>query len=248
MSRAEARIGPSHATGVSIMSNEFSAESGIETGRNDRAGTSRGGSSAFPAGTGQSGAAMTGGFGSGSVAPSAWVERFAPLLGAEGEVLDFACGGGRHARWLAERGFRVEAVDRDAGALASLATSPGVQVREADLENGPWPYRGRQFDAVVVTNYLFRPRLAELLDCVVPGGVLIYETFMLGNERFGKPSNPDFLLRPGELLDRLHGGYLIVAFEQGEVALPRPAVVQRVCAVRHPSAMPCLPMGPKSRG
>ncbi|WP_332675274.1 class I SAM-dependent methyltransferase [Aromatoleum sp.] len=191
---------------------------------------------------------MTAGFGGGPVTPSAWVERFAPLLRAAGEVLDFACGGGRHARWLAERGFRVEAVDRDAGALASLATVPGVQVSEADLENGPWPYRGRRFDGIVVTNYLFRPRLAELLDCVVPGGVLIYETFMLGNERFGKPGNPDFLLRPGELLERLHDGYLIVAFEQGEVALPRPAVMQRVCAVRHPAVVPRLPTGPGSQG
>ncbi|MDT3671187.1 MAG: class I SAM-dependent methyltransferase [Aromatoleum sp.] len=191
---------------------------------------------------------MTARFGGGSLAPSAWIVRFAPLLRAGGEVLDFACGGGRHARWLAERGFRVEAVDRDTGALASLATVPGVQVREADLENGPWPYDGRHFDGIVVTNYLFRPRFAALLDCIVPGGVLIYETFMLGNERHGKPSNPDFLLRPGELLERLHDGYLIVAFEQGEVALPRPAVVQRVCAIRHPAATPRLPTGREDQG
>lgn len=191
---------------------------------------------------------MTPGFGGGSPAPSAWVVRFASLLRAGGQVLDFACGGGRHVRWLAERGFLVEAVDRDTDALASLATIPGVQVREADLENGPWPYNGRQFDGIVVTNYLFRPRLAELLDCVIPGGVLIYETFMLGNERHGKPSNPDFLLRPGELLDRLRDDYQIVAFEQGEVALPRPAVVQRVCAIRHPTAPPELPTGPENQG
>ncbi len=191
---------------------------------------------------------MTTGFGGGSLAPSEWVVRFAPLLRTGGEVLDFACGDGRHARWLAERGFRVEAVDRDTGALASLATVPGMQVREADLENDPWPYRGRHFDGIVVTNYLFRPRLAELLDCIVPGGVLIYETFMLGNERHGKPSNPDFLLRPGELLERLHDGYLIVAFEQGEVALPRPAVVQRVCAIRQPAATPRLPTERENQG
>lgn len=191
---------------------------------------------------------MTTGVGGGPLAPSGWVVRFAPLLRAGGEVLDFACGGGRHARWLAERGFHVEAVDRNVDALASLATVAGLQMREADLENGPWPYRGRQFDGIVVTNYLFRPRLADLLDCLVPGGVLIYETFMLGNERHGKPSNPDFLLRPGELLDRLHDGYLIVAFEQGEVALPRPAVVQRVCAVRQPAAAPRLPTGRENQG
>lgn len=202
----------------------------------------------FPAGTSRSGAAMTAEFSGGSFAPSAWVVRFAPLLRVGGEVLDFACGGGRHAAWLAEQGFRIEAVDRDVGALASLATIPGVQGREADLENGPWPYRGRQFDGIVVTNYLFRPRLAALLECIVPGGVLIYETFMLGNERHGKPSNPDFLLRPGELLDRLHDGYLIVAFEQGEVALPRPAVIQRVCAIRQPAAPPRLPTGRENQG
>ncbi len=191
---------------------------------------------------------MTTGFGGGSLATSEWVVRFAPLLRTGGEVLDFACGDGRHARWLAERGFRVEAVDRDTGALASLAMVTGVQLREADLENGPWPYGGRQFDGIVVTNYLFRPRLAELLDCIVPGGVLIYETFMLGNERHGKPSNPDFLLRPGELLERLHDGYLIAAFEQGEVALPRPAVVQRVCAIRQPAATPRLPTEREDQG
>jgi SAM-dependent methyltransferase len=164
--------------------------------------------------------------------PSPWVTRFAPLIAAGGEVLDYACGGGRHARWLAARGFRVEAVDRDGVVLELLAGLPNIHPRAAELEDGPWPYAGRRFDAVVVTNYLFRPRLQSLLGLLGSGGVLIYETFMAGNERLGKPSNPDFLLRPGELLDITRPGFSVVAFEQGEVALPKPAVIQRICAVK----------------
>ncbi len=173
--------------------------------------------------------------------PSPWVVRFAPLVAAGGQVLDFACGGGRHARWLADHGWRVEAVDRDAGALALLGGDPRIATREADLEDGPWPYAGRTFDGIVVTNYLFRPRFDLLLASLAPGGVLIYETFMLGNERHGKPSNPAFLLQPGELPARLREGFTVVAFEQGEVDKPRPAVVQRVCAIRGEVAVPRLP-------
>jgi len=175
------------------------------------------------------------------LAPSAWVTRFAPLVPAGGRVLDLACGGGRHARWLAARGYQVEAVDRDAAALATLQDVPGVTPRQAELEDGPWPLAGAQFDGIVVTNYLYRPRFAALLDCLAAGGVLIFETFMVGNERFGKPSNPDFLLRPGELLERLGGDYSIVAFEQGEVAAPRPALIQRVCALRGGGLVARLP-------
>jgi SAM-dependent methyltransferase len=174
-------------------------------------------------------------------APSPWVTRFTPLIAARGEVLDYACGGGRHARWLAGRGFRVEAVDRDPVVLELLAGLPNITVRAADLEQGPWPYDGRRFDAVVVANYLFRPRLVPLLGLLNPGGVLIYETFMVGNERFGKPSNPDFLLRPEELLEVARGRFSVVAFEQGEVARPKPAVVQRLCAVQGRGAVVGLP-------
>ncbi|NMG64119.1 methyltransferase domain-containing protein [Azoarcus indigens] len=164
--------------------------------------------------------------------PSPWVMRFAPLIAAGGEVLDYACGGGRHARWLAQRGFRVEAVDKDGVALELLQGAPHLRTRQADLEQGPWPYGGRRFDAVVVCNYLFRPRFDLMLAMLSPGGVLIYETFMQGNERFGKPSNPEFLLAPNELLARLGQGWSIVAFEQGEVETPKPAVIQRICAIR----------------
>lgn len=181
-------------------------------------------------------------FGHGALAPpSPWVTRFAPLLRAGGEVLDYACGGGRHARWLALRGFHVEAVDRDAAAIAGLAGVPQLSGQMADLEAGVWPYAGRQFDAVVVTHYLYRPRLSSLLALVKPGGVLIYETFMVGNERFGKPSNLDFLLRPGELLELVRGAWTVVAFEQGEVARPRPAMTQRLCAVKGLGAAVALP-------
>jgi SAM-dependent methyltransferase len=174
-------------------------------------------------------------------APSAWVCRFAPLVRAGGSVLDYACGGGRHARWLAEHGLRVVAADRDAAALRALDAVAGVERVEADLEGAPWPFAGRSFDAVVVTNYLHRPRLPMLLDAIAAGGVLIYETFMRGNERFGRPSNPDFLLAPGELLERVGSAFSVVAFEQGEVAHPRPAVVQRICAIRGAAVVGPLP-------
>ncbi len=164
--------------------------------------------------------------------PSAWVHRFAPLIPAGGAVLDLACGGGRHARYLAGLGYRVEAVDRAAESIAALQDIPGIQARCADLENGPWPYIGRQFAGIVVTNYLWRPLLPLLLRSLELGGVLIYETFMVGNERFGKPSNPTFLLRKDELRHLVQQHLDIVAFEQGEIDTPRSAVIQRICAVR----------------
>jgi SAM-dependent methyltransferase len=164
--------------------------------------------------------------------PSLWVRRFVSLIPADGEVLDLACGGGRHTRLLAEMGFRVQAVDRNADLLVGLADVPGVTTRQADLEGGPWPYFGRAFDGIVVTNYLWRPLLPHLFACLNEGAVLIYETFMVGNERFGKPSNPEYLLRQGELLDLLHKRFTVIAFEQGEVASPWPAVVQRIAVRR----------------
>lgn len=167
-----------------------------------------------------------------AAAPSEWVCRFAALIAPGASVLDYACGGGRHARWLAARGARVVAVDRDAAALEGLREVEGVTTRRLELEAADWPLAGEHFDAVVVSNYLYRPRLAALFGLVRPGGLLIYETFMIGNERFGRPSNPDFLLRPNELLDAFAGRLNVVAFEQGEVARPKPAMVQRLCAVR----------------
>lgn len=166
-----------------------------------------------------------------SDAPSAWVIRYAPLIAPGGRVLDLACGNGRHALFFRRGGWRVTAVDRDAGALAALRGRDGLEVVAADLEAGLWPLGAQRFDGIVVTNYLHRPLFPRLAEALEDGGVLIYETFMQGNERFGRPSNPDFLLRPGELLEAF-AALTIVAFEQGEVALPKPAAVQRLCAVR----------------
>ena len=163
---------------------------------------------------------------------SAWVGRFASLIPPGGRVLDLACGRGRHARLLAARGYGVEAVDCDGEALSGLEGIAGITVRRADLEGGPWPYFGHVFDGIVVTNYLHRPLIPNLLNALGEGGVLIYETFMVGNERFGKPSNPAYLLRPGELLELVRKRFAVVAFEQGEVAAPRPAVIQRICVRR----------------
>ena len=165
-------------------------------------------------------------------APSDWVVRWAHLIPAGGRVLDVASGSGRHARWLAERGHAVDAVDRDAAALAKLAAVPGVRILVADIENEPWPYVHDDFAGVVVTNYLHRALFPELIAALAPGGVLIYETFAVGNERYGRPSNPEFLLRPGELLELLRGRFRVIAYEDTYVERPKPALVQRVCGVK----------------
>jgi SAM-dependent methyltransferase len=186
---------------------------------------------------------VTGASHSGLDEPSPWVARFAPLI-PRGQVLDLACGGGRHARLLASLGHAVQAVDRDADAL-QRAAGPGISVRQMDLEGSedspcPWPFEDGVFAGIVVTNYLHRPLFAGLIASLAPGGVLIYETFALGNERFGRPSSPRFLLKPGELLEvvRVHGqdkekGELrVIAFEDGYIDLPKPAMVQRICVLK----------------
>jgi SAM-dependent methyltransferase len=164
-------------------------------------------------------------------AASTWVRRFAPLAPA-GEVLDLACGGGRHARLFAGFKHPVLALDRDPAALA-LAAGPGIETMQVDLEldGAAWPFGEGRFAAIVVTNYLHRPLMPHLVKSLSPNGVLIYETFALGNEAFGKPSNPAFLLAPGELLElAARGGLRVVAYEDGFVAAPKPALVQRLCA------------------
>lgn len=164
--------------------------------------------------------------------PSAWVVRWAHRIPAAGRVLDVAAGSGRHARYFAARGHPVEAVDRDPGLSSRLAGFAGIDATIADLENGPWPYEGAQFAGIVVTHYLHRPLFPRLLAALAPGGVLIYETFALGNERYGRPSNPDFLLRPGELLEVVGGQLRVLGYEDLVVSEPKPAAIQRICAVR----------------
>jgi SAM-dependent methyltransferase len=169
-------------------------------------------------------------------APSPWIARFAPLIPAGGDVLDMACGGGRHARLLAGLGYQVEAVDRDGDALAGLAGIAGINVRQADLEGGPWPYYGRGFDGIVVSRYLYRPLMPNLFGSLKEGGILIYETFMVGQELLGKPTNPAYLLRSGELLELMHKRFTVIAFEQGEtvgkMSGEKPVVIQRICVRR----------------
>lgn len=162
-------------------------------------------------------------------APSDWVRRWSHLVPAGAPVLDVACGRGRHLRWFAEHGHAVTGIDRDPEAVAA-ARAFGEAVA-ADLENGNhWPLPGRQFGAVIVTNYLWRPIFPDLQASVAPGGVLLYETFALGNETVGRPARPEFLLGPGELL-RLVDRLRIVAYEDGFLDQP-PRYVQRIAAVR----------------
>lgn len=182
------------------------------------------------AGAGAAGAAGAAGGGDSAGEPSAWVRRWSHLLPVGATVLDVACGRGRHVRWFAERGALVTAVDRDAAALAPLADM--AEIVAADLEAGPWPLAGRRFDAVVVTNYLWRPLLPTLVASVADGGVLVYETFAVGQETVGRPSNPDFLLRPGELLEAARG-LRVVAYEDGLLEAP-PRFVQRLVAACRP--------------
>ena len=157
---------------------------------------------------------------------SDWVARWAPLI-RRGPVLDLACGAGRHARFFHDRGLPVVAVDREPQVLSN-----GIVFVRANLEDGsPWPFAGQLFGGIVVTNYLHRPLFPQLAASLEAGGVLVYETFMAGNEKYGRPSNPEFLLRPGELLEAFKA-LSLVAFEQGYVERPKPAVTQRICVQR----------------
>lgn len=164
----------------------------------------------------------------GSGAPSPWLLRWAHLLPPAARVLDVACGGGRHALWLAAQGHIVTGVDRDPLALEALRER--VETCVADIESGLWPWPGRQWDAVLITNYLWRPLWPTLREAVLPGGLLIHETFAVGNETVGKPARADFLLRPGELLS-VFADWRIVAFEEGFLESPA-RFVQRVVAHR----------------
>ena len=164
--------------------------------------------------------------------PSPWVVRFLTLIPVGGQVLDVASGSGRHARLFLERGHDVVAVDADISGIADLLEHPRLEVVNADLEGGrPFPLAGRSFASVVVTNYLYRPIMPALVGAVMREGVFIYETFAKGNERFGKPRSPNHLLEPGELLETVRGKLRVLAYEDLVVSEPRPAVIQRICAI-----------------
>ena len=169
------------------------------------------------------------------IEPSSWVVRFAPLIASGGTVLDVACGRGRHVRWFESRGHRVTGIDRDQDALAVSGASERI-VCDLEAQTDPhegWPLHGRRFAAVVVTNYLHRLLFPLLIDALDIGDVFIYETFATGNERFGKPGNPEFLLEPGELLECCRALH-VIAYEDGLVTSPKPASIQRICAIHEP--------------
>jgi SAM-dependent methyltransferase len=174
--------------------------------------------------------------------PSAWILRFAGLIPAGGPVLDIACGDGRHTRFFARRGHPVTAADIDTRGISDLANQPGIEVLQMDLETARWPFEPGSFAGIIITNYLHRAHFAALPGTLRPGGVLLMETFAAGNERLGRPRNPDFLLAPGELTAALGASLQVVAYEHGIEESPRPAVRQRIVAVRQaaPVVLPAL--------
>jgi len=163
---------------------------------------------------------------------SPWIRRFCSVIPQNGLVLDLACGSGRHSQFLVEAGYSVLAVDQNTDAISQIK-HPHLEVERMDLEGKVWPLLGRQFTGIVVTNYLYRPHIAELPKMLSDGGVLLYETFAQGNGEFGKPSNPDFLLKTGELLSfSAQNGLKVLAYEHLYIDDPKPAMIQRLCAVK----------------
>ncbi len=162
--------------------------------------------------------------------PSSWITRFAGEIEPGGPVLDLACGSGRHSLFLLQRGHQVTACDIDVSALTDIQEEAGLELIATDLENSAWPFSERQFAAVVVTNYLHRPLFPNILAALMPGGLLLYETFAAGNENFGRPRNPDYLLKRGELLSGVFAALTILVYEDLTISDPKPAAVQRICA------------------
>ena len=162
--------------------------------------------------------------------PSIWISRFANMAPKGGQVLDLACGSGRHCEFFLNLGHPVTALDRN---VKNLRPRDDLEIIQHDLEDGtPWPLKNRQFSAVVVVNYLFRPLLPLLISAVAPGGLLLYDTFAAGNEEFGRPRNPDFLLQPGELKEAVRQELAILNYFHGRLSQPKPAVKQRICSRR----------------
>ena len=170
-------------------------------------------------------------------AASHWVIKWSRAIAPKGRVLDVASGSGRHARFMLGRGFSLLAVDLDISGIEDLRGQPGIDILQTDLENRPWPFADSLFDGIVVTNYLHRPLFPSLITSLKPGGILIYETFAEGNEAFGRPSNPDFLLRRGELLEVTKAITTVLAYEDIYVDRPKPAWVQRICTVKNGAAV-----------
>ena len=163
---------------------------------------------------------------------SPWVRRFASQIPKDGLVLDLACGAGRHAHFLADMSYSVLAVDQDV-TLIEQNRNPLITSKAMNLESAEWPLDGLEFSGIVVANYLYRPHWDQLPKMLANGGVLIYETFAQGNAQFGKPSNPNFLLNPGELLNlAARHGLKVLAYEDIYQDEPKPAMVQRLCALK----------------
>jgi SAM-dependent methyltransferase len=175
--------------------------------------------------------------------PSSWVQQYMGLIRPGGKVLDLACGKGRHTRLLHTRNHPVVAADRDLAGVQDLQNADRIDLRQLDLETPDWPFEGQQFAGIIVTNYLYRPHLQALSTSLDPDGVLIYATFAAGHEAFGRPQNPDFLLRHNELLDTFGEQLFVVAYEQVTEREPAPAVRQRICAtgLSHPDALARFP-------
>ncbi|MCF8467075.1 MAG: class I SAM-dependent methyltransferase [Sneathiella sp.] len=161
---------------------------------------------------------------------SPWIEKYSKLIPQNGPVLDVACGSGRHSLYLLGVGYDVIVVDIDTAEISKIQGYPNLSIVEADLEKDPWPFSKPAFSSVVVVNYLWRPLFPDLLDALLPGGILLYDTFAQGNERYGRPSNPDFLLAPGELYNLCQGKLEILDFMHGYVEVPKPALRQSIAA------------------
>ncbi|MBH67885.1 MAG: SAM-dependent methyltransferase [Rhodospirillaceae bacterium] len=163
---------------------------------------------------------------------SAWVKRHYNFISRPGLVLDLACGDGRNGRFLVHKGYNLVFLDKDIAGLSDLKLGSCVKLMKFDLEAGnEWPFEPQKFDGIIVTNYLHRPLMFDLMGTVAPQGVLIYETFAVGNEKFGRPTNPNYLLQTGELLDWVLPAFRILAYEERFISCPKPAVVQRIVAI-----------------